>query len=409
MSRRFLISGASIAGNTAAWWLVQNGFDVTVVERAPAFRDGGQNIDVRGVGREVLRRMGLEQAALDHGTGEEGTAWVDEQGRVAAQFKTDDMEGDGPTAELEILRGDLARLLYKSVCKHAHFRFDDSVATIVEDENAATVTFDGGRTERFDAAIVAEGVGSATREKIFLGENDTRWMDMIIAYFTIDRTPDDDRMWRWYNAIGGRSVSLRPDSHGTTRAMLSIQGPSNGEQDFDVAKQKSFLRERFADVGWQAQRVLQGLDDTDDFYFDVLRQVRLKRWSKGRVVLTGDAAWCATPLGGVGATLAVTGAYVLAEELSRTADVSSAFAAYESAMRPMVKQGQGIPKIAPRMMNPHSRLGIRTLHAVLNIASRPALRAKAGKLFARQPKEPDISLYNDPTTGEAAAIARQQS
>ena len=71
MSRRILISGASVAGNTAAWWLGRFGCDVTVVERAPEFREGGQNIDVRGVGREVLRRMGLEQAALDHGTGEE--------------------------------------------------------------------------------------------------------------------------------------------------------------------------------------------------------------------------------------------------------------------------------------------------------------------------------------------------
>jgi len=119
MSRRVLITGASVAGNTAAWWLGRAGFDVEVVERAPAFRDGGQNIDVRGVGREVLRRMGLEQAALDHGTGEEGTAWVKSDGSVAAQFITAELGADGPTAEMEILRGDLARLVYEPAAARA--------------------------------------------------------------------------------------------------------------------------------------------------------------------------------------------------------------------------------------------------------------------------------------------------
>lgn len=112
MARRILITGASIAGNTAAWWLGRAGLDVTVVERAENFRDGGQNIDIRGVGREALRRMGLEQAALERSTGEEGTAWIDARGRPAASFPAGDGAGDGPTAEMEILRGDLARLLH---------------------------------------------------------------------------------------------------------------------------------------------------------------------------------------------------------------------------------------------------------------------------------------------------------
>ena len=114
MSRRILITGASVAGNTAAWWLGHYGFDVTVVESTPEFRDGGQNIDIRGVGREVLRRMDLEQAALDRGTGEEGTVWIDEHGGEVAKFLTADFGSAGPTAEMEILRGDLARLLYET-------------------------------------------------------------------------------------------------------------------------------------------------------------------------------------------------------------------------------------------------------------------------------------------------------
>ncbi|RYF12122.1 MAG: FAD-binding monooxygenase [Oxalobacteraceae bacterium] len=393
MSRRILISGASVAGNTLAWWLAEYGFDVTVIERAPAFRDGGQNIDVRGTGREVLRRMGLEKSALDHGTGEEGTAWIDADGKVVAEFITDDLEGEGPTAEMEILRGDLARLLYEPVRERATFRFGATIERIENSADGANVMFADGRSEQYDLVVVAEGVGSTTRELVFRDENDPRWMDLTIAYFTIPRIADDDRTWRWYNTTGGRGISLRPDQHGTTRAMLSIQQPPGGEQEWDQDRQKVYLRERFTDAGWQASRVLEGMTTTDDFYFDVLRQVRLKRWSIGRVALTGDAAWCATPLAGIGATLAVTGAYVLASELNRTQDIATALAAYEEAMRPMVEDGQGVPKIAPKIMNPHSRLGIRLLHGALSIASKPLIRNRATKLFAREPKEPDLSRY----------------
>ncbi|WP_115048851.1 FAD-dependent monooxygenase [Xanthomonas arboricola] len=394
MAGRILITGASVAGNTVAWALARHGFDVTVVEQAEQFRDGGQNIDVRGVGREVLQRMGLERAALDHGTGEEGTAWVDEHGHAAATFKTDDIDGDGPTAELEILRGDLARLLYDAARQKAEYRFGDRIASIADDGNAAAVRFQSGRSDRFDAVIVAEGVGSATREMVFPGENDPRWMDLTIAYFTIPRTADDDRLWRWYHTTGGRSISLRPDRHGTTRAMLSLQKPAEGEQDWDVATQKAYLHERFADAGWQAARVLDGMGSTDDFYFDALRQVRLPRWHAGRVVLTGDAAWCATPLAGIGATLAVTGGYVLANEIARAATLEQAFAAYADAMRPMVEQGQGVPRIGPRLMNPHSRLGIQLLHGALKLASQPSIQNIAARLMTPSPQAPDLSRYD---------------
>ncbi|MEE7567783.1 FAD-binding monooxygenase, partial [Xanthomonas sp. Kuri4-3] len=212
--------------------------------------------------------------------------WIDARGRAVATFRTDALQGEGPTAELEILRGDLARLLYDATRDAVRYRFGDCIAAVQDDGTAATVRFESGRVERFDAVVVAEGVGSSTREQVFAGQNRARWMDLTIAYFTLPRTADDDRMWRWYHAPGGRSISLRPDRHGTTRAMLSLQGPSRGEQDWDVQRQKAYLRQRFADAGWQAPRVLAGLADTDDFYLDVLRQVRLPRWHQGRTVLT---------------------------------------------------------------------------------------------------------------------------
>ena len=384
---RILVCGAGIAGCATAWWLVRRGFDVTLVERTPEFRTGGQNIDVRGQAREVVRRMGLEAAALALNTTETGTAWVDAAGRTAAEFGVGD--GDGPTAEMEILRGDLARLLYDGVRDRAEVRFGDHVAAIDDRGDGARVTFDGGAVERFDLVIVAEGVGSHTRELVFPRENDPRWMDETIAYFTIPRTAGDDRRWRWFNAPDKRSISLRPDPHATTRAMLALHGRAHGEQDWPPARQKAFLADRFADAGWEAPRVLAAMAQADDFYFDALRQVRMPRYASGRVVLTGDAAWCVTPLAGMGSSLALIGAYVLAGELAVAADLIAGLARYEAVMRPLVKRAGNVPKLGPRLLHPRTRAGIAALHGVLRLATSAPARALAGKFgSSRRPPDP---------------------
>ncbi len=365
-----------------------------MIERFPRRREEGQNVDIRGAAREVIRRMGIESDVRAAGTGEIGTRFVTADGRPAASFPVGEPGGsDGPTAELEILRGDLARLLHGAARDHATCRFGDHITGLGQDAAGARVRFASGRCETYDLVVVAEGVGSSTRDLVFPGENRPRWMDLTIAYFTIPRRADDGWLWRWYNAPGGRSLGLRPDRNGTTRASLALQQKPGGEQDWDSARQQAYLRARFADAGWQAARILDGMARSGDFHFDVVRQVRLPRWSAGRVVLTGDAAWCATPLSGIGTTLALTGALVLAGELRRQPGPAAAFAAYEAAMRPMVRDGQSVPKLAPRLMHPRSRLGIRLLHGALALASRPAIRELAVRLSSRLPAAPDLSGY----------------
>ncbi|NLR97039.1 FAD-binding monooxygenase [Rhizobium sp. P38BS-XIX] len=397
-ARRILITGASVAGNALAWWLTKRGFDVTVVERHPQFRDGGQNVDVRGAGREVLKKMGLERTVAGSGTGEKGVRFVDADDKTVAQFDLDGAGAEGPTAELEILRGDLARIFYDACGENVQFRFDDAIDTVVERGDIADVKFKSGTHSQYDLVVVAEGVGSTTRELLFPDENKPRWLDVTMGYFTIPKGEGDGDLCRIYTAGKGRSIWLRPDSKGTTRAILVVQKEADGDERLAPSEQKSFLRERFSDVDWEAERVLEGLETAEDLYFDVLRQVKMDRWSKGHVVLTGDAAWCATPIAGIGTTLAIVGAYVLAGELSRSTELCEALQRYEEVLRPYVEKGQNVPKLAPKMLQPQTILGVALQRAVLRIADTPGIKQVVTKLFVSSADGFELPSYAQVTS-----------
>ncbi|WP_437653628.1 FAD-dependent monooxygenase [Sorangium sp. So ce1182] len=393
MKRHVLITGGSIAGPALAWWLARHGMTVTVVERAPTFRDGGQNIDVRGAGRKVVQRMGLEEAIRARTTHEEAIAFVDERNNVRARIGAEQFSGNGPVAELEILRGELARLLLDHSRASADYIFGDRIAALKDRGDKVEVRFERGDEREYDLVIVAEGIGSSTRAMQFGDEVERVPLDLYIAYFTIPRGESDSNVSRWFNAPGGRSVFLRPDNLGTTRAALSLQEKPRGHEKLPQDEQKAFLKERFADAGWETPRVLAALDEVKDFYFEAIGQVKMPRWSKGRVALVGDAAYCASPVSGMGTSLALVGAYVLAGELARSDDHARAFAAYERIMRPYVNQAQDVPKVGPRIAQPQTRTGIALQQAALSLASKPWLSRLAGKLLSPPSDKIDLPDY----------------
>lgn len=393
--RNVLITGASIAGPTLAYWLSRQGVNVTVVERAPAFRDGGQTIDVRAAGRLVVQRMGLEKLIKANTTHEQGIAFVDQANRTRAFIGVNAFDGDGPIAELEILRGELAKLLIQHSQDRVTYRFGDSIETIEDDGRRVQVRFERGGEQVYDLVIVAEGICSATRNLVFGDEVQRRALDLYTAYFTMPRQPSDGQVMRWYNIPGGLCICLRPDNLGTTRAFLSFQQAPSGYEKLCQAEQKTLLKQRFADVGWEAPRVLAALEDAPDLYLDAVGQVKMPRWSKGRIALLGDAAYCASPISGMGTSLGLCGAYVLAGELGRHADHTQAFAAYEQLMRPYVAQAQSVPKFAPRLASPHSRMGIALGHAVLRLATAPGLKSVFGKILSPKADAIELPIYAD--------------
>lgn len=137
--------------------------------------------------------------------------------------------------------------------------------------------------------------------------------------------------------------------------------------------QQSFLKKEFEGAGWETQRLLDGLEQAPDFYFQAIQQIRMSKWSTSRIVCLGDAAYAPTPLTGAGASLAILGAYVLAGELSKLKDgehPSAAFNGYESAFRPFVEDIQEIPSFLPGIAHPSTAWKIWFFQVIISVISK---------------------------------------
>lgn len=351
---KVLVAGASIAGPALAHWLRRRGAEVTVVERAPGLRPGGQAVDARGVTKEVIRRMGLDTAVRAARTETAGAYTVDADGTVLETFRADDDGGDGYISEIEILRGDLSQVLYDDTRDGVEYLFGDRIAELIQDEAGVDVTFAGGVRRRFDLVIGADGLHSALRAMVFgRRERFVHHLGLVLAFYSV---PNEFGLDRWLldhqDRASGRSASLRP-IRDATRAMAMFSFPAaDFDVDYrDIAAQKDLLRERMAGLGWLAPRILEHLDDTPDFYLDQVAQVVLDRWSSGRVGLLGDAAFSASPMSGQGTGLALVGAYLLAGELAAAGwDPAAGFAGYERRMRSFVEANQEIGRLHVRSL-----------------------------------------------------------
>jgi 2-polyprenyl-6-methoxyphenol hydroxylase-like FAD-dependent oxidoreductase len=337
MKKRVLISGASIAGPALAFWLTKYGFSVTVVERAPALRPGGYAVDFRGTAMRVLERMGLVDAVKEYETRSGSITMVDKDNRLQARLPDGFTSGD-----LEILRGDLSKVLYDTTRHDAEYLFDDSIREIRQDADGVDVSLLSGDIRRFDYVVGADGLHSNVRALVFGQEAElTHPMGYYIAIFTVPDFLCLGDAGRYYVELGRRVGCFGTPSDGMAKASFYFASKGLEYDRRDMATQKKLLRETFAGMKWETQRMLEMMDDAPDFYFDSLSQVRMNSWSKGRVVLLGDAAACPTPMAGMGTSIAMVGAYVLAGEMYANGDeYAMAFSQYEKPLRPFVTEAQ---------------------------------------------------------------------
>lgn len=370
MNRDILISGASIAGLALAYWLRQYGFNPTVVEQAPAPREGGYAVDLRGAAREAAERMGIMADVRRAHVGTYGLSYVNGANKPVASMSSD-LLGDsgGAIAEIEILRGDLIRILYAAAGDDVEYIFEDSISSISQGEEGVGVTFQRGEPRHFDLMVGADGLHSNVRALAFGDELEfVRDLGAHVSIFTTPNHLDLDG-WELMYSTPGKTAAMYPARHNTeAKAMFFFASEPFPYDRHDIGGQKKILAEAFAGGCWEVPRLLEAMWGASDFYFDTVSQVHMDRWSSGQAVLVGDAAYCPSPMAGVGTSLALVGAYVLAGELKAAGgDHRRALVRYEEEMREYVEQGQKLAKGNATGLIPRSRLQIRIRNQVIRM------------------------------------------
>lgn len=337
---KVLVSGASMAGLSAAYWFSRHGADVTVVESCDGLRRGGAPIDIRGAALGTAARMGILDAARRQTVpaAEPGTV-LDSSGRPVATIdlawfsnETDD--------DLEITRDRLNDLLFAAARPRADFRFGTSIAQLA-DEDAVEVRFTDGRRDSYDLVVGADGLHSATRRMAFGPESDYL---VHQGFYVALANLDADEPWRQaMYSVPGLMAAVRDVGDGPLAYILVCSAEIEYDHR-DLGRQRrivvGFLGQADA---WELPRLRRAFADdrTTGFYFDSLAQTRMPRWTRGRVALIGDAAHCASLLSGMGTSLAMTAAEYLAEEVARTpGDLPAACERYEERQRPHVDKAQ---------------------------------------------------------------------
>lgn len=366
-SKTVLISGASVAGPALAYWLARYGFTVTVVEQAPTLREGGYKVDIRGVAMEVVDRMGLMPQVRAASTAMRGGAWVDDAGKKLATLGPE-LIGLRSPGDDEILRGDLAHILFDATKGEVEYLFGDSITGLVQQADGVTVRFRNSAPRVFDLVIGADGMHSAVRRLAFgPTEQFARHTGMAACVISVPNHLNLDH-WELVHPTPGRVVQVYSTQRTTAKAQFIFQAPAQLPDRRDRAAQQQLVTDAFADAGWETPSLVRAMPESPDFYFDSVSQIDLDRWSDGRVAVVGDAAYCPSPLSGQGTSMALVGAYVLAGELKAAAgDHLVAFDRYQRAMQDYVTENLTLGWNNATQMVAADRRAIRTQTTMLRM------------------------------------------
>jgi 2-polyprenyl-6-methoxyphenol hydroxylase-like FAD-dependent oxidoreductase len=374
-----------------AFWLKAGGFEPTLVERAPALRTGGYVIDFWGLGYDICERMGLISAINAMGYHVQEMRIVDDTGRRLAGFGTRVFSELTGGRYVTLQRSDLSRLLFESVKRDTETLFGDQIVAIKEQSDHVTVELKHAGLRRFDCVIGADGLHSAVRKLAFgpQWQFETDLGYRVAAFEARGYRPRDDDVYLIYGQPGrmvGR-FTLRDDR---TLFLLVFLAPDAGLPTTQAEK-KTMLRDIYRGGGWECSKMLAELAQANELYFDRVSQIRMPRWSRGRIALVGDAAFCVSLLAGQGSALAIISAYLLAGELAAAqGQYGQAFGRYEEVLRSYIATKQrGTVRFAGAFA-PKTQVGVLVRNLVVKAFSVPGLAKLAvGRDIADKLQLPD--------------------
>lgn len=371
---RILISGAGIAGPTLAYWLNRYGIDCTLVEKAPQMRTGGYVIDFWGAGFEIADRMGLVPEIRGKGYEVKELRVVNREGEKISGFPVDAFTRITKGQYVTVPRVDLAAIILGKITDKVETIFGDSLDRIDQDEAGAHVTFESGLERDFDLVVGADGLHSRVRELVFgPQERFEKYLGYKVAAFDVaGYKPRDELVYVLYTEVGQQVGRFTMRGDRTMFLFTFADGDAGAAAD--VPSRKALLRKRFGKSGWECPQILDALDATYDFYFDRVSQIQMGEqpgsWTRGRVSLLGDAAFCVSLLAGQGSALAMVAAYILAGELHRAnGNYVDPFARYEAIFSPFVRQKQAMALRFGGFFAPKSNFALFLRNQVMKLLS----------------------------------------
>lgn len=366
---KVLIVGAGIAGPTLAYWLRQSGHEITLVERAPALRRGGYLVDFWGAGFDVAERMGILPEVKRRGQVFTEARAIDAAGRRIGSLKPTAIMGGG--RYVSVPRSDLAAVIYAALDSSVELILDDTVEVLDDGGQRVHVTFASGRVRDFDLVVGADGLHSRVRRLAF-GQDDSyeRYLGIVVAAFEVQGyRPRAELIAMMYAGVGFQVVRLSlPDDRTLFLFTVRREVPVASQ---DLEAQYAALREGLAGAGWEVPSILELMPSGENFYFDTVSQVRIPSWSRGRVVLVGDAAAAPSLLAGQGSALAMVEAYTLAAELARTPDHREAFDRYEDRLAAFVRAKQDAALRLGLAFAPKNRFQLFERNAIMRLMGLP--------------------------------------
>jgi 2-polyprenyl-6-methoxyphenol hydroxylase-like FAD-dependent oxidoreductase len=332
------ICGAGIAGGTLAYWLSKAGHEPFLIERAPSLRTGGYVMDFWGHGYTVAERMGILPAVLARGYEVERLDLVGGDGRTRGGFSVAAMRKQTHGRLTSIARGDLAAEIFRALDGRVEMLFGDTVAGFDETTTGLDLALESGAVREADLLIGADGLRSRVRRVAFGDDGFEHDLGYRVAAFSCQGYRPRDELTYVMHAEPSREIArfaLRDDR---TLFMLVFRAAlAPDAHPADDAEIRALLRSVYGGMGWETDAILARLDGAADLYYDRVSQIRMPRWSKGRVALIGDAGMAPSLIAGEGAGLGMLEAYVLAGELGRGADYARAFAACEQKLRAFIE------------------------------------------------------------------------
>ncbi|MGK3209266.1 FAD-dependent monooxygenase [Amycolatopsis sp. MEPSY49] len=392
MGKRALVVGLGIAGMSAAIGLRQAGWTPVIVERAPERRTGGYFVGLFPEGRQAAADLGIAEHLHtrnpDRAAG--ANSWsLDRRGRRSPALGFLDQPGE-PAA---VLRGDIEAALWQHVTG-VEVRFGTTSVEITEGPAEVQVLLEnaGGRyRESFDLVVGADGMRSSVRRIVFGPHEDylTTWNAMICAFQLKEQVPSYEASDSIINARAKRAVWVFGLADHAPTALLTYRTRDIQEQ-FSGSRIER-LRSVFSGMDDPVVRhVLDSLEEAPEHLFDSVHQVKMPRWSTGRVVLVGDAAWCLNLYSGMGATSSLRGGAALGAALREYPDdLDAALDAWEAGLRPFITKHQRTARLKQQMFVPSSRRAEALRGVLLGLARR--VRGRRPATEAGGPQTPALS------------------